>query len=381
MTLSSDQNSNPTKLSATSRKMLALRTEVFAQWKNRVRNCVEQAGTLRHPVLIDTLPSFYDNMAQSLTPGYPRKNAVSTTTVATEHGGQRARLTNYELKSVVQEYQLLRAALLETLQRQHVRLRERELQLIDESIDSAIREAVTAYALAQAALREKFMAALMHDLTNPLSAADMNAVLIARTADSPRVRALADKIIEHHRRLGDMLHDLLDTLVFQGSARLPLQLASFDILALVREVAQQAQALHGPRFALKGEAISVVWSREEVRRALENLIGNAVKYGAADTPISIAIEHVDERVLVSVHNQGEPIPAQDIEDIFQIFQRAQAARQGAQEGWGIGLPFVRAVAESHGGNSIVDSSHERGTTFWIDMPLDARPFQDAPTLG
>lgn len=361
--------------------MLALRDEVFARWEQRVRGAIEQASELQRPILIDTLPHFYDSMAQALTPAYPRKNAISTTTIAIEHGGERARLTNYDLKAIVLEYQLLRSTIVETLRLKHVRLHGKELQIINESIDGAIQEAAMAYVVVQAALREKFMAALMHDLRNPLASANMNAVLIARTTDSPRTKALADKIVEHHRRLGDMLGHLLDTMLFQSGARLRLHLASFELLALVKEVLQQAEMLHGPRFEVTGGPVTVIWSREEIKRVLENLLGNAVKYGAADTPITIGIARVDERVRVSVHNQGTPIASEEIEDIFQIFQRAQAARAGTQEGWGIGLPFVRAVAESHGGSTLVDSSLERGTTFCIDMPLDARPFQNSPTLG
>ena len=64
-----------------------------------------------------------------------------------------------------------------------------------------------------------------------------------------------------------------------------------------------------------------------------------------------------------------------METIFQVFRRAEAAKEGNIEGWGIGLPYVRSVAESHGGSVAVDSAVSRGTTFIIDMPRDARPFQ------
>lgn len=83
-------------------------------------------------------------------------------------------------------------------------------------------------------------------------------------------------------------------------------------------------------------------------------------------------------MLLSVHNEGEAIPPDQVEAVFQVFRRAQAAKDGDQQGWGIGLPYVRSVAESHGGSIDVDSSADRGTTFTIDIPLDARPFQNAP---
>ena len=110
-------------------------------------------------------------------------------------------------------------------------------------------------------------------------------------------------------------------------------------------------------------------------------MGNAVKYGAPDTPIRVKIALVNERVMLSVHNEGEPIPPEQMESIFQVFRRADAAKEGDIEGWGIGLPYVRSVAESHGGSVAVDSAVSRGTTFVLDIPLDARPLQSALTLG
>ena len=64
-----------------------------------------------------------------------------------------------------------------------------------------------------------------------------------------------------------------------------------------------------------------------------------------------------------------------------MYRRADAARLTGQQGWGIGLPYVRAVAESHGGSIALDSTVERGTTFTIDIPQDCRPLKDAPTLA
>jgi signal transduction histidine kinase len=84
---------------------------------------------------------------------------------------------------------------------------------------------------------------------------------------------------------------------------------------------------------------------------------------------------------LSLHDHGSPIPPDQVESLFQVFRRAKAAKEGDQKGWGIGLPYVRSVAESHCGSIDVDSAEERGTTVSIDIPIDSRPFQNAPTLG
>jgi signal transduction histidine kinase len=138
--------------------------------------------------------------------------------------------------------------------------------------------------------------------------------------------------------------------------------------------------LHGPRFNVNGEPVHGWWGRDELRRVVENLVSNAIKYGAREHPVSIRYQAEHGRLQLSVHNEGDAIPPDLLETVFQVFRRAQAAKDGDSQGWGIGLPYVRTVAESHGGSIDVDSAAERGTTFTIDIPVDARPFQDAPVL-
>ena len=383
MTSAADPNTGGLdfRLSPTSQKMLDLRDEVLAQWSQSVRSDIEQASGLKEPILFNTMPAFYANLVEAITPSYPRSDAIAGSSIAAEHGGERARLTSYNPQGIVAEYQLLRSALLDVMERHGVSLEPAQLQVINASIEGAIRQSVTAYVVAVTALREQIIATLMHDFRNPLGAVSMAAELIGRTTSLTQAQAIAQTILANIQRMDKMLHELLDGLTFKGGSRLSLDLSSFDMLALAQEVVEQFELQHGPRFKVIGTAAQVVWSREDVKRALENLLGNAVKYGAPGTPIFLRLEILDGQLSVSVHNAGNPIPAGEIENVFQVFARAQAAKEGGKEGWGIGLAFVREVAESHGGSCRVDSSLERGTTFFIDMPLDARPFQNARILG
>jgi signal transduction histidine kinase len=380
MTLSTDQNINPERLSPTARRMLELRDEVLEEWAERVRQSVKEAERLPHPILINTFPSLYDNIAEAITPGYPRATGDESNTIATEHGGERARLTNYNVHSVISEYQILRWTIFDVLKINRVQLADDEIYRINASIDGSIRGAVNAFALAQAMLRERFIAALTHDLRNPLSNAQLAAQLIERASDTDRIKEFAGQIVANLKRMDGMIQDLLDSVRFQAGERLQLRLEEFDVQELAEEVCGQFTFTCGPRFQLIARSARVQWDREAIKRAIENLIGNAVKYGDPDTPVRIKIDPVQERVMISVHNEGELIPQEQIESLFQIFRRAGAAKSGNKEGWGIGLPYVRSVAESHGGSVAVDSGAHRGITFMIDIPADARPYKDAPTL-
>lgn len=380
MTLASDQNIEPGKLSPTARRMLELRGEVLSEWVSRVRRTVKEAEQLPQPILINTFPALYDNLAEAITPDYPRATGNEGTTVAAEHGGERARLTNYNAHSVISEYQLLRWTIFDVLKLNGVELNDNELLVINSSIDESIREAVRAFALAQAALHERFIATLTHDLRNPLSNANLAAQLIQNSSDLNKTKEFAEQIITNLRRMDGMICDLLDSIKFQTGDQLRLRPEEFDIQEVLKEVCDHFTVAHGPRFRLIGTTVIGWWDREAIKRAVENIIGNAVKYGSPDTPIRIKVASLNERMLLSVHNEGNPIPSEQLESIFQVFQRAEAAKNGDKEGWGIGLPYVRSVAESHGGSVGVDSSLPRGTTFTIDIPLDARPYQNAPTF-
>jgi signal transduction histidine kinase len=121
------------------------------------------------------------------------------------------------------------------------------------------------------------------------------------------------------------------------------------------------------------------FDRDVLRRAIENLVTNAAKYGAEARPITITVRSSHGRALVMVHNHGAHIPTEAQETLFRAFQRNTSGKDAGKRGWGIGLAQVRAAAESHGGSVGIDSVAGRGTTFTLDIPVDSRPLQPAKT--
>jgi len=380
MTLASDQNPDAASVCATARSMLALRDEVLATWEARVRECVRQARALQHPILIDTLPIFYGDIVESVNPAYPRDNAVDGSTVASEHGGERARISSYDHAALIEEYQIFRWAIFEVLHRHGVVLDLRQTHAVNASIDAGIQEAVEAFSLVHSGLRERFAAALTHDLRGPLNATAMALELILMNGDPARVKHAAAMALSNTRRMNAMIDELLDTMAFHGGQSLQLAIAPVDMAEVVNEVLTDAAAQHGARIRADGAPVRGWWDRSAIKRVTENLVTNAVKYGSPDGTITIRTEENHGRLVLSVHNEGQPIPPSEQECIFQMYRRAEAAKSNTKGGWGIGLPYVRAVAESHGGSIALDSCEERGTTFTISIPLDGRPYQNTPSL-
>ena len=368
MFTSQHQKADGNCLAQSSRNLLCVRDAVFDIWEIAVRARVPGACSLRHSILINTFPVFFDNLAEALAPDYPRENATSGSTVARSHGDERARLSPYSPADIILEYQILEESIATACSRANLALSHIEWDVVRRSIDVAMVEAVREFTRAQAALRDRLAAALTHDMRNPLSGMCLRAQLLTGSNMPEKVRELARKIKENGDRLGSMFDELLDALAYGGGERLPLRLSSFDMLEMAREACAQVSETNQAECGVTGESISGIWCANSMRRALDNLISNAIKYGDGG-PIGIRVTTWDDRVWLSVHNSGNSVPEEQIGHLFDHLRRETTE---GLPGWGIGLPFVKKVAQSHGGSVTIDSAPERGTTFTIDIPLDAR---------
>ena len=368
--IGTDHDDRPADLPPLARQLLELRGQLMGDWTAAILADIQRANQLLPPILINTLPTFYDNLVQALAPGYPRRNAVEGTSIASAHGDERARMTNYQPHELIAEYQIFKRVFLRMVERERVPLTPEQLVQVHESVDAAVLEAIAAYTATQERLRQDYVATLAHDLRTPLSTIGMAATLLARRPEPQQAADLAVRIQSNVEHIDAMVRELLDTAALNSAQKLPLDISCFGLRELAAEVLRDAPQRPGP-YELEGDAPPGHWSRRMLKRALENLLRNAWKYGDGERPLRIAISSAPGRASIAVSNSGEPIPEDRIADVFLMFHRH--ARNGVQ-GWGLGLPFVRHVAESHGGSVLIDSSAERGTTVTIDLPADARPF-------
>jgi signal transduction histidine kinase len=219
-------------------------------------------------------------------------------------------------------------------------------------------------------LREHFVATLTHDLRTPLTAAKLATGLVLRkAADNPELMMLASRLEMNLDRADRMIRDLLDANRIKAGERLPLEMTNCDLKSVVIDAITDLGAIHGDRFILNaiGDFVGH-WSCDGLRRVLENLCVNAIKYGANDRPVAVNLARLDHRVLLGVHNEGAPIPPEDQANLFVPFRRTTAAAKGVQKGWGLGLGLVKGIVEAHGGTVRLESGEGKGTTFWVELP-------------
>jgi PAS domain S-box-containing protein len=237
----------------------------------------------------------------------------------------------------------------------------REERMLKETLNQLQEERV---------VREKFVDTLSHDLRSPITAAKMSAELILRKISQPEaVQAQAVRVINSVNRADQMIQDLLDANRIRAGEKIPLDMTSCDLAFEVREAVSDLITIHGDRFTVEvPNSVVGIWNCSALRRLIENLCNNGVKYGAPHKSIKVTLISQKDYVIIAVHNEGNPISEKDQLTLFDPYKRTHSAIQSGQRGWGLGLTLVRGVAEAHGGSVSVESSEQNGTTFYVRIP-------------
>jgi signal transduction histidine kinase len=128
------------------------------------------------------------------------------------------------------------------------------------------------------------------------------------------------------------------------------------------------------RLVCEGDMVGM-WDEERIAQAVSNLLGNALKHGAAEAPIRLEVQgHLDDEVRIGVHSLGPAIPREVRSSLFEPLVRGgDADRSGIS--LGLGLYIVRAIAAAHGGSADLASSTTDGTEFCIRLPRRSEAFE------
>jgi signal transduction histidine kinase len=225
--------------------------------------------------------------------------------------------------------------------------------------------------------REQFVATLSHDLRTPLNVAKMGAQLLAEDVDPLERKRIVGMISDNMDRADQMIRDLLDISRIKAGESVPLEISECDLRGVAASTLESLASIHGQRFVLKSpDLLRGRWDEMALRRILENLVGNAVKYGSPETPITVELEESPREVWIRVHNLGKAIAPENLPALFEAFRRSESAAKSAQRGWGIGLTLVRGLAKEMGGDVGAASSPKAGTTFTVHLPRDARALRN-----
>jgi signal transduction histidine kinase/integral membrane sensor domain MASE1 len=259
------------------------------------------------------------------------------------------------------------------------RYSERDLAFAEElaaragmAVDSA-----RLYHQAQAAVaeREEVMAAVSHDLKNPISAILSRAKLLQRVVPAEQQREWVGEHAEGIRRSGTRMSQLIDEILEAERAaagHVELKLHSWAIVPLLQDAVDafhSTSEAQGLRFEINvpGETLYAHCDAGRVQRILSNLIGNAIKFTPKGGTISLSAAAAGKRVKLCVSDTGPGVPLEDQPHLFERYWR------GRSGGTGLGLYIAKSLVDAHGGEIWVESNAGLGSSFCFTLPAPTFP--------
>lgn len=350
---------------------------ILSIWEQRVNQEIAAAHHQETLALRNSLPEYLKQLVDALsntidrTDARMRSDKIASTRIGKRHGEDRAGSKHYTMDQLITEYHILRQVLCDVLE-EEAPLTVVEREVIICSIEQAVNDAATEYSDILKSVKERISNTLAHDLRNPLTSTKISAELVLRklAPDDPSVSKMK-MILKNMDRLDQMIVELLDANRLEAGQSMPLELKFCDLNEIIRQVIDELSLSYPDCFKVqtKGKCEGY-WDENGLRRVVENLVTNAIKYGDENTSVTISLSQDKNSAELNVHNFGKAIPAEDIPILFEQYRRLKSTKD--KTGWGLGLTMVKGMVDAHKGSIIVESENNKGTTFKIKFPKDAR---------
>jgi two-component system sensor histidine kinase BaeS len=217
--------------------------------------------------------------------------------------------------------------------------------------------------------RAEALGFITHELRTPLSSIQGFAELMMQFPESADCKDAPETIYWESKRLLALINSYLDVLRLDAGAK-SLNEDMVEIEDMVRRVFDILRPL-----AAAARMHLIVESRETIvtiadaallHGAVLNLVSNAIKYGKPGSDIRVVWGLAANEITIAVHNVGPPIPPESLARLFEAYYRVPSAEK-TKPGWGLGLAFVKRIAEKHGG-SITAQSSTTGNVFELHLP-------------
>jgi signal transduction histidine kinase len=213
-----------------------------------------------------------------------------------------------------------------------------------------------------------------HDLRNPLSAILGFVSLMKRTDfDISEINLYTEQIQISAESMRNMITDFLQ-IAINDSTDFELHKTTFDLVSLIETV------INNFKSSLTAKSQSLLFQsgvsktiiegdRHRLTEVIENLISNAIKYSPKEATIFVDVKVENEKVLFLVKDNGLGISISDMDKIFGKFQKLSSKPTGNETSTGLGLYIVKKIIEKHDGKIWVESELDKGSTFYVSLPI------------
>ena len=225
-------------------------------------------------------------------------------------------------------------------------------------------------------LKDDLISMIVHDLKNPLMSIMMSNELLSACVDveDPDVQQSIDLIRYNSETLLLMINDMLD-LQKMEAGQLQLQVDDHDIYSLIHESVDQMRVIRQAAnvdifYEFEDNLAPIRVDREIMKRVFINILSNAFKFTPPGGWIRIHLKQVpDGLIQVSIADNGEGIPEEYVERIFDKFIQAKSRKSGHTLSTGLGLTFCKLAIQTHKGQIWVESKLGKGSTFHFSLPI------------
>jgi two-component system, OmpR family, phosphate regulon sensor histidine kinase PhoR len=353
------------------------RQTLLSQWRLQVRE-LPSARHLDIPTLNDHMPGLLDELATELK----SNSKLTIPEVLLEesppaHGLQRLQEA-FDIEEVVAEYNILRGCLHDLATVNDINLQGQPFHVINRVFDHAIGLALETYASQQALnvkqRREEYLAFVAHDLRTPLFAISLAGRVLEQSLPKRGYGEDAAQMLKSLRRSVHQLEGLVQKVLEENTHPeadngIHLERRLFDLWPLVEalmdDIALVSESAGTKIVNIVPDDLVIYADASLLRRILQNLVANAVKY-APNGIITIGAKNLveDNRVACWVSDNGMGIPEDMLQKIFDKGETDTARNDGT----GLGLAIVQTFTEAHGGTVTVESAPNVGSTFRLELP-------------
>jgi len=294
-------------------------------------------------------------------------------TAAQTHAVLRAK-SGFNINQLAAEYRALRASVLRLWTDAYPLAdpdRFEDVIRFNEAIDEALAESISFFSTQVEQSRNLLLGMLGHDLRSPLQSIQMTATYLAALNAGAQVSDAAARLINSGSRMKALLDDLLDFNRTKFGLGVNINPTPMDASKVFDDELRLLRAAHANRqidFEVAGDT-NGVWDAMRLRQVLNNLVVNAIKYGADDTPVRVALSGDPEQLSFEVRNKGSTIDRETLDIIFEPLRRimGQEPRYDGEGSLGLGLYIARQIAEAHRG-TIEARSDSTQTVFAVRVP-------------
>ncbi len=223
----------------------------------------------------------------------------------------------------------------------------------------------------------QFLGMAAHDLRTPLGVI-LNYSEFLEEEAAPQLNEEHREFITTIREMSEfmlgLINDLLDVAQFE-SGKPGMKLQPVDLTELVRHNVALNRVLAAKKqirivFHTDTPLPTLMLDHGKIEQVLNNLLSNAMKFSHVGTEITVHLSREAHSALLTITDQGQGIPADDLGKLFKPFSRTRVKSTGGESSTGLGLSIVRRIVEGHGGGVGVESEVGKGTSFHVRLPCD-----------